>query len=257
MMSEWWASEIIIFLSGSLLSNPEAQVAATSITQTLNSLCFMLPSGFNVAASTRVGNLLGANDSFAAQISCKTSTCLALIVSLLSSFLILIFRTNLGLLFTNNQEVLYILDYTLLTLALYVIADGVQTALTGALKGIGRQSFGAPIVLFSYYAVGIPSASVLAFPFGLNLGAVRQLFFFLTYFLSFFLSFFFIILFRVLRLPLLLFQCFAFTTVGRAYSGDYDRDLVSYESLPLSSSVLYRLACRGRSCAYSSHGASC
>ena len=44
MMTEWWASEIIIFLSG-FLSNPDAKVSAMAIYQNTLSICFMIPSG--------------------------------------------------------------------------------------------------------------------------------------------------------------------------------------------------------------------
>lgn len=54
MLSEWWASEIIIFMSGSL-TNPQTQVSAMSIYQNLLAMCFMLPVGLRSAASTIVG----------------------------------------------------------------------------------------------------------------------------------------------------------------------------------------------------------
>jgi MATE family multidrug resistance protein len=58
MMSEWWASEAIIFMSGSL-NKPENQVSAMSIYQSIVSICFMIPLGFSVSGNTRVGNALG------------------------------------------------------------------------------------------------------------------------------------------------------------------------------------------------------
>jgi len=48
MMTEWWASEIVIFLSG-LLPQPELHVAAMSIFQNTNSICFMLPAGIQTS----------------------------------------------------------------------------------------------------------------------------------------------------------------------------------------------------------------
>lgn len=52
------------------------------------------------------------------------------------------------------------------------IADGLQCALTGVIKGLGKQRIGGPIVLFSYYVIGIPAAILLAFKHGANLGLV-------------------------------------------------------------------------------------
>lgn len=58
MMSEWWASEAVIFMSGSL-PDPSDQLSAMSIYQSLISLSFMLPMGFSTSGNTRVGNALG------------------------------------------------------------------------------------------------------------------------------------------------------------------------------------------------------
>ena len=44
MMSEWWASEIIIFLSG-LLADPELKVSTMAIYQNTLSICYMVPNG--------------------------------------------------------------------------------------------------------------------------------------------------------------------------------------------------------------------
>ena len=44
-----------------------------------------------------------------------------------------------------------------------MVFDGVQSALTGVLKGLGKQRVGGPVVVFSYYAVGLPLSYYLAF----------------------------------------------------------------------------------------------
>jgi MATE family multidrug resistance protein len=171
MMSEWWASEVVIFMSGRLPS-PEREVAATSIYQSLNSVCFMLPCGFQVSGATRVGNCLGANDASGAQISSRVAPVLALAISVVSSIAVLSLRTELGRAFTDDSEVLVILRSLILVLAGYVLADGVQSALTGVLKGMGRQSDAAPVVVVAYYAVGLPLSAYLGFSFGFGLGSV-------------------------------------------------------------------------------------
>jgi len=68
MMSEWWASEIIIFMSGAL-PDPEVQMGAMSIYQNLLALCFMLPAGVREACSTIVGNAVGERKSACDSIS--------------------------------------------------------------------------------------------------------------------------------------------------------------------------------------------
>ena len=48
-------------------------------------------------------------------------------------------------------------------LALYVFADGIQTALNGTIKGCGRQALIMPVVLVAYWVVGLPLAYHWAF----------------------------------------------------------------------------------------------
>lgn len=162
MMSEWWASEIIIFLSGRL-PNPEACVAAMSIYQNTNAMCFMLPVGFQIAANIRVGNELGANNPQIAKKSAWVATLLGTIVSIFCGVLLLVERRKWGYVFTNSDEVVDLLSDLLLVLALYVVADGLQAVLTGVIRGLGKQLLGGPIVVFSYYAVGIPLSCYLCF----------------------------------------------------------------------------------------------
>ena len=170
MMSEWWASEIAIFMAGSL-SSPETEVAAMSVFQSVNSMCFMLPTGFQVAASTRVGKHLGANDATSAGISSTVAPSMALLVAAITSVLVLLLRSQLGLMFTEDERVLSVAKTLFEVLSLYIIFDGIQSALTGVLKGMGKQASAAPVVLVAYYIIGLPLAATFGFSFGLGLGA--------------------------------------------------------------------------------------
>ena len=48
--------------------------------------------------------------------------------------------------------------------------DGLQTALSGAIRGTGQQQRGARICVLAYWVIGIPSA--LIFGFGLHLKSI-------------------------------------------------------------------------------------
>ena len=48
-------------------------------------------------------------------------------------------------------------------LIVYVVFDGVQSALTGVLKGLGKQRLGGPVVVVAYYGIGLPVSYYLAF----------------------------------------------------------------------------------------------
>jgi MATE family multidrug resistance protein len=162
MMSEWWASEIIIFLSG-MLTDPQDEVSAMSIYQSTLSICFMVPSSFQVSGSTRVGNALGANDAYAANLAATVAPMLAAISTVLLSFVLFFLRDRWGFIFTTDRSVVKLVERIMPVILVYIIADGIQSALTGVLKGMGKQRIGGPIVVFSYYAVGLPISYYLAF----------------------------------------------------------------------------------------------
>mmetsp|Transcript_26265 Transcript_26265/g.57542 ORF Transcript_26265/g.57542 Transcript_26265/m.57542 type:complete len:659 (-) Transcript_26265:259-2235(-) len=167
VISEWWASECAIFLSGRLDPIPETTLAAMTIYQSINSFCFMVPSGFAVAGTARVGNLLGAGNSSGASMAGKVSViCSAICSGAIGILLYTMPHNFLPSLFVSFEENKAIVEQTAATipwLAFYVFADGVQTGFNGIIKGCGRQKIIVPIVVFAYWVVGVP----LAYYFGL------------------------------------------------------------------------------------------
>ena len=52
LISEWWASELMVMMGG-LLPDAERKLSAVAIYQTTNAMCFMLSLGISTAVSTR------------------------------------------------------------------------------------------------------------------------------------------------------------------------------------------------------------
>ena len=162
MMSEWWASEVIIFMAGSL-TNPELSVSSMTLYQNTLSICFMIPVSFHVAVNTRVGNSLGAGKAHTAKLAATVSPILAFLCCCCSALALYQARFIWPRLFTNDETVVKTVSTMMPVLCVYIVGDGVQSAFTGVLKGLGKQLLTAPIVLFSYYVVGIPISYYLAF----------------------------------------------------------------------------------------------
>lgn len=165
IISEWWASELSIFLSGRLEPSPEAALGGMTIYQSINTFCFMFPVAFSVSASTRVGNLLGADKPKEASFAAKVSIgCASMLSFILGSLLLRIPHTFLPSLFAPDEEqVVFETSRVIPLLAVYVFADGIQVALNGIIKGCGRQCVITPIVLFAYWVVAIPTAYYIVF----------------------------------------------------------------------------------------------
>lgn len=165
MITEWWASEVAIFLSGRLVPDPEVAVAGMTVYQSINSFTFMLPKSFSIAGTTRVSNLLGAGKAtgaeFAAKVSVGFIACMGITIGII---LILVPHTFLpSLLVYGANSVIMETSRTIPLLAVYVFADGIQVALSGVISGCGRQIVTVPIVVFAYWVLGLPLAYYIAF----------------------------------------------------------------------------------------------
>jgi multidrug resistance protein, MATE family len=169
MMSEWWASETIIFMAG-FLSDPDIQISSLSIFQNVGSMCFMLPRGLETAGCSRVGNALGKNEDSGAFSAAVVCVVLQLFVSTMQSSILVTMRHHIGYIFFNPNDMdeyqIELIATLMLILAVYTFADGLQCAISGLLKGAGKQRLCGPIVLCCYFVVAIPVAVVLSFRYG-------------------------------------------------------------------------------------------
>lgn len=164
IISEWWASEITIFLSGRMTPVPALALSGMTIYQSLNTSCFMFPVGISIAGSTRVGNFLGSGDVSGADFSAKISVLSAAVLSaIMGSILYFTPHTVFPSFFSPDEEVILEASRTIPFLAIYVFADGIQVALNGVIKGCGRQCITMPVVVIAYWVVGVPLAYYSAF----------------------------------------------------------------------------------------------
>ena len=164
VISEWWASEITIFLSGRLVPSPDLALDGMTIYQSINTFCFMFPVGCSIAGSARVGNYLGSGNIHGAAFSAKVSVASAAVLSAaMGGILYFLPHTLFASFFSPDQDVVMEACRTIPFLAVYVFADGVQVALNGIIKGCGRQCVTVPVVVVAYWVVGVPLAYHLAF----------------------------------------------------------------------------------------------
>lgn len=169
-----WAFEIVALLAGRLGDVP---LAAQSIIMTADQVLNTLPFGIGVAASARIGNLLGSQLPAHARISTHASVALASMVGAAVLVGMMSTREIFGYLFTDDVEVVKLVADVLPYVAAFQIADGwAQRYLSskpnlllqwmlirpffdscgGVLRGMGKQEIGAGVNLVSYYLVALP-----------------------------------------------------------------------------------------------------
>ncbi|MGE3166255.1 MAG: MATE family efflux transporter [Planctomycetota bacterium] len=162
---EVWAFTLAGLLAGRL-EPQELNVASHTIVLKLASFSFMFPLGVSIAASTRVGNLLGARRMDEAQHSAMVA--LAFGAALMSGFAVIfvLFRGQLPGLFTDASEVEVIaLAASVLPIAAaFQLFDGTQAVAAGILRGMGQTLPAAVFNLVAFYLIGFPVALWLSFP---------------------------------------------------------------------------------------------
>ncbi|PNH05195.1 MATE efflux family protein 5 [Tetrabaena socialis] len=164
---DWWTFEIIVMLSG-LLPRPEMTMSMMGITFNIHALCFFAAHGLSGAASTRVGNELGASRPRQAWLNTQVSVLMGTVIMMVCAGLLLLGRDQLGAIFAAEREVVLLTSQAVPTLAISLIGEGANTVLAGVLRGCGRQKIGAQINLFMYWGIGLPFACLLAFRMGLG-----------------------------------------------------------------------------------------
>ncbi|GAA3663077.1 MATE family efflux transporter [Asaccharospora irregularis] len=120
------------------------------------------------AVSTFVAQNIGAGEKERVKRGVKSSIKMALYMSLVISALIIIYRSNLILLFNSDKDVISIGSQYLLIIGPFFVFIGISFILSSAIKGAGDSMFAMLSSVFSLWLVRIPAAYILSKFFGVN-----------------------------------------------------------------------------------------
>ncbi|NWI70931.1 S47A2 protein, partial [Todus mexicanus] len=120
MCIEWWTFEIGSFFAG-LLSVVE--LGAQSVIYELSSAVYMVPMGFSVAASVRVGNALGSGDVVQAKTSCVTALLCSGAFAVVVAMLLGTLKDVVGYIFTNDKEIVVLVSKVMIIFAPFHLFD--------------------------------------------------------------------------------------------------------------------------------------
>ena len=158
--TEWWAFEIVALAAGRL---GEIPLASQSVIMTADQVMNTIPFGIGVAASARVGNMLGSRNAKGAARSANTAAWLSMIMGALVLAILLGTRNVFAKIFNDDEQVVKLTAEVLPYVALFQIADGLNGSCGGSLRGMGRQHIGAAVNIVSYYCGALPLGIWLAF----------------------------------------------------------------------------------------------
>jgi len=158
--TEWAAFEIVALAAGRL---GELPLAAQSVIMTTDQILNTIPFGIGVAASTRVGNLLGLQSAEGAKRASHASALLSVIVGGIVMIILMAAKDVFGYIFSKDVDVARLVSKVMPLVASFQIADGLVGSCGGVLRGQGRQHLGALFNLAAYYVLALPVGITLAF----------------------------------------------------------------------------------------------
>jgi MATE family multidrug resistance protein len=139
----------------------ETELAAHSVALNIASVSFMMALGVSQAATTRVGNLIGAGQEWGLAAWC--SIFMGCLLMLCSGFVFYNFPEALAQLYTRDADVLGIAVLLLPIAAAFQIFDGIQNVAFGILRGAGDVRMPIVITGVGLWLCGLPAGMVLAF----------------------------------------------------------------------------------------------
>lgn len=177
--TEWLAFELLTLAAARLGTT---ELASQTVLATVAVLGYQIPLSMGISASTRVGNLLGAQLPKAAQIASRTYIVSSVFFGAFNGLFMFFTRHYIGRLFSSDPDVIAMVADVTPIVALYQINDGISAVTGGVLRGQGRQSISGWTNLALYYGIALPLGLYLAFNkgmklFGIWIGIVFALFF--------------------------------------------------------------------------------
>ncbi|CAA0833716.1 MATE efflux family protein [Striga hermonthica] len=162
----WYFTALVLFAG--YLKNAQLSVDALSICMNILGWTIMISFGLNAAVSVRVSNELGAAHPRTAKFSMVVVVVTATLLSLVVAVIILIFEKQYPSVFIESPKVKEIVYELTPLLALCVVINNVQPALSGVAIGAGWQALVAYVNIGCYYMFGIPLGLLMGYV--LNMG---------------------------------------------------------------------------------------
>ncbi len=142
-------------------------LAAHQVALQVTAVLFMIPLGIGMAATVRVGHAFGRNEPAAVRRAGLAAALLGIAFVAALTLAVVLGRHALGRIFFGSGEAAAAtveLTATLLLVgATFFIADGLQTIMGGALRGLNDTRMTLLFAAIGYWLVGFPSAWLLAF----------------------------------------------------------------------------------------------
>lgn len=151
-------------------------LAAHQIMVTISTVSFMMFYGMGAAIAVRVSNFKGTNDIINIRNSAFAGAHIIIVMAIITSSFIFLFRNYLGGWFTDNTEVSLMVVTLVFPMLLYQFGDGMQIAFANALRGISDVKAMMIIAFISYFIIALPVGYICGFVLGWGVPGVWMTF---------------------------------------------------------------------------------
>ncbi len=152
---ELWAFQFGTVVAGRI---DHVSLGAHAIALNLSALSFMVPLGFSIGTSSRIGHLIGAGEPERAQRAAQTALKLITAYSLSTGGLFLLGRNTLPGLYTRDTAIIAVAASVMPIMGAFQVVDGLQASAAGILRGMGRPRVTLVYNLVGYFVLAIPLA---------------------------------------------------------------------------------------------------
>jgi MATE family multidrug resistance protein len=177
-------------------------LAGNQVAMSVGGLLYMVPLGVAGAVAIRVAQERGAGNDAALRPIAWAALALATTWLAASAAVLGLYGRTIAGWITDEPEVIAVAAALFFVFACSQVMDGVQSTMTGALRGLSDTGFPAWLSLLAYWALGLPLGWVLAHPIGMGPAGVWTGF----------------IVALGLAAPLLVWRFLRQTTVGRLHA---------------------------------------
>ncbi|CAN4117663.1 unnamed protein product [Withania somnifera] len=159
---EYWAFEILVLLAG-LMPNSEITTSVVAMCVNTETIAYMISYGLSAAASTRVSNEIGAGNIRKAKQAMAVTLKLAVVAALIVDMALGFGHNAWANLFSDDAEIIHKFASMTPLLLVSFLFDFIQGILSGVARGCGWQRFAMCINLTTFYIIGMPIGTLLAF----------------------------------------------------------------------------------------------
>jgi multidrug resistance protein, MATE family len=156
--------EVSIFSAVTLLMSDYSTnvIAAHQAAINFASFLYMIPLSISMALTIVVGFEVGAKRLKDARTYSWMGVLIALILAVIYGILLLLFKNELAIIYTSDEEVLKLISHFLLYAVLFQLSDAIQAPVQGALRGYKDVNVTFIMALVSYWVIGLPLGYILS-----------------------------------------------------------------------------------------------